>query len=542
MSDPFKTTTKQEENILRQAQARKAQELATSPFKSQKPVDDEWGLRELANKPPEDKKRKFEAFLNSYEDAEKIAHEIDTQIKSVTSKLTTHAEFMLEELKMWGFCFGWAPLKGSKKSDHQLLIFDPDSKIWKPLYEDRLQWSLAFRTWADMEGFFPGMYMEAIRTVAAERCLNGMRVDLDKPVNGVCFENGVFDLDTGTLRDYRPEDNRMFKGQTVFKDGGGEPELANELLGYLSGGDPSKLKLIRAACYLNICGIHSLPAFKSAFIIWACEKGDGGRSSLFNLVRKASGGDAEVGMSHLSGLADPNTLLRLRGRNYVFIEECQDTVSGRSQAIANLKKLTGGTSRIEVWEKFQDKFEIEGHWLVNQAFNGLELMYAADKALLNRSVPIVTESIPDKIRDAYAENVEKQRQMASDAEASQFLRSLWQEFGEPINAAKVINEVKKEFEDDLNSLVQTSDPVSDFCDQWLAEDAGAVTPVERVLADFNHWLKVLYPTHKAKNIRTFNTDLKRLGYRVERIREGGVLVQCLLGCTVRLGVLAVGLK
>jgi phage/plasmid-associated DNA primase len=345
----------------------------------------------------------------------------------------------------------------------------------------------------------------------------------------VCFQNGIFDLETGTLRDYQPEDYRMFKGQTVFEGGHGEPEIANELLGFLAGGDPSKLKLIRAACYLNICGIHSLPAFKSAFIIWACEKGDGGRSSLFNLVRKAAGGDAEVGMTHLSGLGDQNTLLRLRGRNYVFIEECQDTVSGRSQAIANLKKVTGGTSRIEVWEKFADKFEIEGHWLVNQAFNGLELMYGADKAILNRSVPIVTESIPDEIREAYAEDVEKQRQMASDGEASKFLRSLWEEFGEPINAAKVINEVKREFEEDLTSLVQTSDPVSDFCEEWIVKEAGAVTPVDSVLADFNKWLKIMYPTHKPKNIRTFNTDLKRLGYQVDRINQRGLKIQCLLG-------------
>ncbi len=178
---------------------------------------------------------------------------------------------------------------------------------------------------------------------------------------------------------------------------------------------------------------------------------------------------------------------------------------------------------------------------MNQAFNGLELMYAADKALLKRSVPIVTDSIPEDVRDAYADDIEKQKQMASDEEASKFLRSLWEEFGAPINAAKVINEVKKEFEEDLNSLVQTSDPVSDFCEQWIVVDAGAVTPMEKVLADFNHWLKVLYPTHKAKNIRTFNTDLKRLGYRIERINEGGMKIQCLLGAKVTPGVLSLGL-
>jgi hypothetical protein len=156
-------------------------------------------------------------------------------------------------------------------------------------------------------------------------------------------------------------------------------------------------------------------------------------------------------------------------------------------------------------------------------------MYGADKAILNRSVPIVTESIPDEIREAYAEDVEKQRQMASDGEASKFLRSLWEEFGEPINAAKVINEVKREFEEDLTSLVQTSDPVSDFCEEWIVKEAGAVTPVDSVLADFNKWLKIMYPTHKPKNIRTFNTDLKRLGYQVDRINQRGLKIQCLLG-------------
>lgn len=540
MSDPYKYTTNQEINILRQAQARKSQESTVTSQKPLQPVEEVFQLVDpfghLPNRPPEEDERAFRSFCDWHEDSETITQKVK-ELKVSGSHLTTHAEWLLQEIKMWGFRFGYAPVSGAKtKESYQLLIYEPDKKVWVPLYEDPVKWSLVFRAYADMEGILPVDYRSAVKTIASEMCLNGMKVDLDKPVNGVCFENGVFDLETGSLRDYRPEDNRMFRGQTVFKDGGGEPALANELLGYLSGGDPSKLKLIRAACYLNICGIHSLPAFKSAFVIWACEQGDGGRSSLFNLVRKASGGDAEVGMSHLSGLADPNTLLRLRGRNYVFIEECQDTVSGRSQAIANLKKLTGGTSRIEVWEKFADKFEIEGHWLVNQAFNGLELMYAADKALLKRSVPIVTESIPEDVRDAYADDIEKQKQMASDEEASKFLRSLWEEFGTPINAAKVINEVKKEFEEDLNSLVQTSDPVSDFCEQWIIADPGALTPMESVLSDFNRWLWVLYPTHKAKNIRTFNTDLKRLGYRIERVNEGGVKIQCLLGAKVMPGV------
>jgi len=438
---------------------------------------------------------------------------------------------LLDELEEQGFRFNHCRTSGSGARDTiDPVIFDAHYGVWKPLYQRQNKWEVLLRADADLTGTLDQRIYLALLSEAEDRCYHKKApVDFDKPLFGVCFENGIFDLETGKLRDYRPDDYRQFQGRTTFDTSMGSPEEVLGLIGHMAGGDANKVTLIEAACYLNICGIHTLPAFKSAFFIWACEDGYGGRSSLFNVINKASGGDAAVTLSHLADLTDNNTLLRLRGRNYCYIDECQDVSSARSKAVATLKNITGGITRLEVWQKHKDKFEIEGHWIVNQAFNGMELLYAADRALLDRCVPIVTQRIPEEAMQAYRLNPQRQVDLVSDSQASWFLRYLWEKFGHPANAAAVIDQVKKEFECDLEQLVSKTDPLGEFAEEFLPAAPGAITPVAKVLDAFNTWLKQTYPTHRPVNVRNLTSGLRKQGIQVERLKLDGMLTTCVFG-------------
>jgi hypothetical protein len=475
-------------------------------------------------------------ILNEHKSQNRLSDDVllDRQVEEVKSHNTESirvAARLLDELEEQGFRFNHCRTSGAGSRDTiEPVIYDAHFGVWKPLYQRQNKWEVLLRADADLKGTLDQRIYLALLSEAEDRCYHKSNpVDFDKPLFGVCFENGIFDLDTGKLRNYRPDDYRQFQGRTTFDTSSGYPSEVLNLIGHMAGGDSSKEKLIRAACYLNICGIHTLPAFKSAFFIWACEDGYGGRSSLFNVINKASGGDAAVTLSHLADLTDNNTLLRLRGRNYCYIDECQDVSSARSKAIATLKNITGGVTRLEVWQKHKDKFEIEGHWIVNQAFNGMELLYAADRALLDRCVPIVTQRIPESAQLEYRLNPQKQADLVSDAQCSWFLRLLWEEFGHPANAAEVVDRVKKEFESDLDQLVSKTDPLSEFAEEFLPVTPGAITPVAKVLDAFNGWLKQTYPTHRPVNIRNLTSGLRKSGIQVDRLKVDGALTTCVFG-------------
>lgn len=451
---------------------------------------------------------------------ERQAEEYDPQFFAVQMNGETElrlANRFLDELERMKFRFHYVR-STNPDNPNRLVMYDQRESIWVSLPEARDRWETLLRTNGSLQGLLSGSMFQALISAARERCERPTTpIQLGKPLDGVCFANGFFDLNTGVLRQYTPEDCRTFLGTSYFVEGAkGEPTLINELLGYMSGGDPDKLRLIRATCYLNIVGIHKLPAFKSAFFIWACEEGYGGRSSLFRIINKAAGGDAVVTVDSIGQLTDSNTLFRLAGRNYVHIDEADTTMSARSKAISKVKNLTGGVTRLEVWEKFKDRYEIEGHYCVNQALNSLEFLYAADNALLERCVPIVTCRIPVEAEQAFKADTLKQEMLLSDAECSRFLRSLWEEFGHPVNAAAVVDEVKRKYDADLASLVSKESPMSEFCGEWLVEAPGKATPLAVILTDYNRWLQRMYPQHKAISVRSLGNQLRQHKYQVER--------------------------
>jgi hypothetical protein len=185
-----------------------------------------------------------------------------------------------------------------------------------------------------------------------------------------------------------------------------------------------------------------------------------------------------------------------------------------------------------VWKKFQDKHEIEGHWCVNQALNSTEFLYGADKALLLRSVPLVTPTLPVAMREEFAKDAERSKALFSDAECSRFLRALWVEFGDPQNAALFIDEAKGAYSDDLASLVTEQDPLSEFCEECLLAQSGKETPIEMALDAYNKWLRINYPNNSVVNKVVFGRGLKKMGIKCERIRDGETRLSYLIGYSV----------
>lgn len=507
MSDPYRFSSPQEERIIAEAQERRRAQVYKTP-----------------------KEREDEAY--------------DPQFFAVQSNGELElklANRFLDELQAAKFQFHYVRTTNSD-NPLRLVMYDQREYIWVSLPESRDRWETLLRTNGSLKGLLSGSMFQAVISASRQRCEEPKTpIELGKPIDGVCFANGVFDLNTGVLRQYTPEDCRQFLGTSRFVEGvDGEPLLINELLGYMSGGDGDKLRLIRAACYLNIVGIHKLPAFKSAFFIWACEEGYGGRSSLFRIINKAAGGDAVVTVDSLSQLTDSNTLFRLSGRNYIHVDEADTTMSARSKAISVVKNITGGVTRLEVWQKHKDRFEIEGHYCVNQALNSLEFLYAADRALQERCVPIVIGSIPTAVQEAYKADTLKQDMLVSDAECSRFLRSLWQEFGHPVNAAQVVDEVKRKYDADLALLVSEESPMSEFCDEWFVEAPGKLTPLSVVLSDFNRWMEQSYPQHKKFSTKKMAQELRKLKYRTER--DETLKTMCVVGWEVSGALRVAGLR
>lgn len=477
------------------------------------------------------RRTKARSFASNQRRREIETETANTPLNNEGLEALTAALGWLCEMERMGFRFAHLALKGADPKSP--LLYDPKLRVWRELPNAKDKWGGILRKNSSFKGTLSHQTFNALMDAGRQRCEDGPEITLNPPINGVVFRNGVFDLSTGEIRNFAADDYRAFLGSVDFdKDAKGRPTLVEELIDAMSGGDDRKAKLIRAVSYLNICGVHSLPAFKSAFFIWSCETGNGGRSSLFRIVGKAAGGDAAVVVSDLSSLNDPNTLLRLNGRNYVYVDECNLQSSAKSKSVAVLKNITGGLTKLEVWKKFQDKHEIEGHWCVNQALNSTEFLYGADKALLLRSVPLVTPTLPVAMREEFAKDAERSKALFSDAECSRFLRALWVEFGDPQNAALFIDEAKGAYSDDLASLVTEQDPLSEFCEECLLPQSGKETPIEMALDAYNKWLRINYPNNSVVNKVVFGRGLKKMGIKCERIRDGETRLSYLIGYSV----------
>jgi hypothetical protein len=479
---------------------------------------------------PQDERILAEAkYRSTYKRKQQDERTFSEKMSEHCQAMLDYAEGLLEELEQAHFTFGH--VRGASISEPALpYMYDRHFHIWVPAYKKKTQWETLLRTDADFYGVLENREMwPAFQSALYEKCRRGFPVTLNPPLAGIPFANGVFDFKLGGLRDYTAKDGRTFLGKTQYLPTGKRPEEVLRLISYMANGDSNLEELIYAVCWLHITGVHNLPTFKSAFFVWACPEGYSGRTALFDVINRASGGNAAVSLAHLDDLSNPNILALFEGRNYGIVDEANTVMSARSKSMSVLKQMVGGVTSLPVKKLYMDRHEAQGHWIISQALNSMSLIYAADKPLVDRTVAIVTSRIPEKEIKAFQTSVERQQRLRSETEASDFVYFLWKRFGAPENAASTVDRLKGKYKESIDELADSISPYKEFCDQWIVKAPSEVTPVEKVLEDFNKWLKEVYPTHKPKNIRAFNAELKALGLCIQRARVDGVQAQCLIG-------------
>jgi phage/plasmid-associated DNA primase len=475
MSDPFKTSTPQDEHILTTAKYRNAK---------------------AKNKD----ERSFSERLSEHCQA-----------------MLDYAEGLLEELEQAHFTFGH--VRGASISEPALpYMYDRHFHIWVPAYKKKTQWETLLRTDADFYGVLENREMwPAFQSALYEKCRMGFPVTLNPPLAGIPFANGVFDFKLGGLRYYTAEDGRTFLGKTQYLPTGKRPEEVLRLISYMANGDSDLEELIYAVCWLHITGVHNLPTFKSAFFVWACPNGYSGRTALFDVINRASGGNAAVSLAHLDDLSNPNILALFEGRNYGIVDEANTVMSARSKSMSVLKQMVGGVTSLPVKKLYMDRHEAQGHWIISQALNSMSLIYAADKPLVDRTVAIVTSRIPEEEIEAFQTSVERQQRQRSETEASAFVYFLWKRFGAPENAASTVDRLKGKYKESIDELADSASPFREFCNEALVEKTGNKVMVKTIVSAFNRWLSAMYPTNKPKTIRSIMAELRaQEGFTVEK--------------------------
>ena len=500
MTDPFRSTTKQEENILFEARqrsrARTGRQVVETPDPA--PAPDEWKWR----------------------------------MQNWDKNCLDYANELINELESSDFLFGHT-VGGSDKGPITPYMYDRHHRIWIPLYSSKQRWETLLRSDTSFRGVLEKKSVwEAFRSALDERCYQGTAVKLNRPLNGIAYANGVFDLDIGALRNYQPEDGRTFFGETEYVDDESTPDEVVGLVQHMANGDVELEELIYAACWLHITGVHKVPTFKSAFFIWACPDGFSGRTALFDVINRASGGNSSVSMGCIDDLSDPNVRARFEGRNYGVIDEANTVISAKSKSMSILKQMVGGFSMLDGKNLYKDRGQFGGHWIVSQALNSMSLIYAADRPLVDRTVAIVTNRIPKEEIESFQQSESRISRQESDAEASAFVRFLWKKFGSPRNAAQTVDRLKGKYKGFIDQLADSSSPLKEFCCEALEPSPGKTVLLKTVVQAFNRWLSVMYPTNRPKTVRSLVTEMKATGFEITK--EGENKPQELAGYTVRL--------
>lgn len=508
MSDPYKNTTPQEERINAQ-------------------IDERSG-----------RARSYSSNANTVANNERT-RQFETSIANNDLDILIYTRKLIDELECSGYEFSHVLTTGSD-NPYKCVVYDKNYRVWKPLYKEKKVWENILRFHSTFLGVLENRQVwPAFQSALVERCLRSRPIKLNQPLNGIPFANGIFDFETGKLRDYLPTDGRTFLGSVGYVDDGTDSQVTDDLIRTMADGDEDKEKLIRAVCWLHLTGIHNVGWFKSGFIIWSCVGGNSGRSTLFNIINLATGGKdgGGVPLNSLSDLQDPNNLAKLRGRNYVIIDEAQTVTSAKSQAIATLKSIVGCSSAaLNIKVLYEDTATLQGHWLVSQTLNSFSLLYGADTPLLNRTVALVTRSIPQEDIEAYKLDRTKRKRAESMEEACAFVRSLWREFGSAENAAFVVDELKGHYDEDIRALVDVESPITEFCSSVFMDKPGNEVTLGQVTELFNRWLARMYPTNRPKSVKAMSKDLTEAGYRVIKQTTGPKL-RVVVGVDLDLAVL-----
>jgi hypothetical protein len=490
MTDPYRDTTKQEENILFEARQRSRARVFAREVEA--PAPDEWKWR----------------------------------MQNWDKNCLDYANDLIDELEDSGFLFGHT-VGVSDKGPISPYMYDRHHRIWIPLYTNKQRWETLLRSDTSFQGVLEKKSVwEAFRSALDERCYQGKAVKLNRPLNGIPYSNGVFDFEIGDLRHYRPEDGRTFLGETEYVNDTSAPGEVVDLVRHMAKGDTELEELIYAAAWLHITGVHNVPTFKSGFFIWACPDGFSGRSALFDVINRASGGNSSVALGSIDDLSDPNVRARFEGRNYGVIDEANTVMSAKSKSMSILKQAVGGDTFMDSKTLYKDRGQFRGHWVISQALNSMSLIYAADRPLVDRTVAIVTNRIPQDAIERFRDNSDRVSRQKSGEEASAFVRFLWEKFKTPDKAAYTVDRLKGKYKGFIDQLADSGSPLKEFCGEALSPAPGKTVLIKAFVQAFNRWLAVMYPTNKQKTVRSITAELRSMGFEVAEAWEKGPQELC----------------
>jgi len=385
--------------------------------------------------------------------------------------------------------------------------------LWRTFGDSTQETTTLFERYGFTRSQFSKLMRDSIITKATLLAEEHEPVEFNPPSNSIFYRNGVYDWDEQQFRSLRVEDRRTVKGEGLFdNDATDEDKDCVEVITHvkmMAGGDENKARLIHCVNALNIVGVQTLGStFKTSIFLWVCPEGNGGRTSLFKVIKRASGQNV-VQFDHAEQLTDPNKLLQLEGKNAIYIDERQVATSAKAHWVSILKQIVGGDGELTTKRLYSDISTTRGQWTFNQATNSTEFLHGCDKALFDRFVAIKTTPFKDEDIEAYAADPTRSQQFHSCRTASSYVKWLRKNFGTLREIAAEVSRLRKLYTTDIEQVADQKTAYDDFFDKFIDADSNAKPIKQSVLfLNFKKWAEANHPNSRMlQQLRQFSQAL-----------------------------------
>lgn len=373
--------------------------------------------------------------------------------------------------------------------------------LWRSLGDTTQQTTTVF----EREGFTRSQFSRLMRdSVITKATLEAEKHDtvvLNPASTSIYYRNGVYDWNEQRFRQLTVEDHRTVRGEGRFhEEATDEDKDCFEVLNHvrqMAGDNADKERLIHAVNALNIIGVQTLGSnFKTSIFLWVCPEGNGGRSSLFRVIKRASGQNV-VQFDNAEQLTDANKLLQLEGKNGIYIDERQVATSAKAHWVSILKQIVGGDGELTTKRLYSDIGTTRGQWTFNQATNSTEFLHGCDKALFDRFVAIKTVPFEDDVIAAFVADETREKTLHSEKTASSYVKWLRANFGTLREVAAEVTRLRKHFMDDIAQVADQTTPWDEFFGRFVKEETGADgLSFDFLFHSFKAWAAVHHPNSK----------------------------------------------
>lgn len=324
------------------------------------------------------------------------------------------------------------------------------------------------------------------------------QVSVTRDRNLIPVNNGIFEYEKKMLLPFSPEYVFTAKSNVDYVAGAINPVIHNpkddtdwDVESWLNGLSDDK-EIVNLLWQIIGAALRSNVPWDKA-VLFYCPKGNNGKGSLCELIRKLCGEERYAALS-IEDFSRPFMLSELISAMVVINDE--NNTRSFTENIRQFKAVVTGDI-VTADRKYESPVKIRFNGLIIQCINDLPKMGDKSESLYRRLLAVPFEKCFTGVERKYIKHDYLQRKEVLEYVMHKVLNMDYDELDEPMACRLLLNEFKC-----------GNDNIRQFLNDILPRLTWTMAPWEFLYELYEQWMKRYNPSAKAENKNTFMSDVR----------------------------------